>query len=79
MWYDDMHAWEVIDRLVCVCVCAASLLRVFNFFGFCVVPPNHALAPRSEDLLHMAYVIGGESSDDDDDDDDDDDTSDASE
>jgi len=57
----------------------ASLLRVFNFFGFCVVPPSHALAPRSEDLLHMAYVIGGDSSDEEDDDDDDDDTSDASE
>jgi len=52
-----------------------SLLRVFNFFGFWVLPPSHALAPRSEDLLYMAYAIDGDaassSSEDDDDDDDD--------
>jgi len=55
----------------------SSLLRVFNFFGFSVMPPNHALAPRSEDLLYMAYVIdAGDSSSDDDDEEDDDDKSD---
>jgi len=50
----------------------ASLLRVFNFFGFWVVPPSHALAPRTEDLLYMAYVIDGDASSSEDDDDDDD-------
>jgi len=53
----------------------SSLLRVFNFFGFSVLPPSHALAPNTEDLLFMAYVInaGDSSSEDDDDEDDDDD------
>lgn len=51
----------------------ASLLRVFNFFGFSILPPNHSLVPKTEDLLFMAYVIdnGSSSSSDDDDDDDD--------
>lgn len=48
----------------------SSLLRVFNFFGFSILPPGHALAPKTEDLLFMAYVIdNGDSSSDDDDDD----------
>ncbi|KAL8558284.1 hypothetical protein ACOMHN_063978 [Nucella lapillus] len=51
----------------------ASLLRVFNFFGFSILPPNHSLVPATEDLLFMAYVIDNASSSDDDDDDDDDD------
>eukprot|EP00745_Piridium_sociabile_P037200 TRINITY_DN67435_c0_g1_i2.p1 TRINITY_DN67435_c0_g1~~TRINITY_DN67435_c0_g1_i2.p1 ORF type:complete len:155 (+),score=45.26 TRINITY_DN67435_c0_g1_i2:488-952(+) len=50
----------------------ASLLRVFNFFGFSILPPSHPLVPKTEDLLFMAYVIdsGNSSSSDDDDDDD---------
>ena len=51
------------------CCVAASLLRVFNFFGFSILPPGHPLVPKTEDLLFMAYVIdSGDSSSDDDDD-----------
>jgi len=48
----------------------ASLLRVFNFFGFSLVGPAHPLAPPTEDLLFMAYLIQGDDSSDDDDEDD---------
>ncbi|KAK7471819.1 hypothetical protein BaRGS_00035558, partial [Batillaria attramentaria] len=47
-----------------------SLLRVFNFFGFSILPPGHPLAPKTDDLIFMAYVIDNsddESSDDDED------------
>lgn len=47
---------------------SASLLRVFNFFGFTILPPGHQLVPKTEDLIFMAYVIdndGTDSSDDD--------------
>ncbi|XP_025081917.1 LOW QUALITY PROTEIN: ornithine decarboxylase antizyme 1-like [Pomacea canaliculata] len=46
----------------------SSLLRVFNFFGFTILPPGHQLVPKTEDLIFMAYVIdndGTDSSDDD--------------
>lgn len=49
----------------------SSLLRVFNFFGFQILPPGHWLVPKTEDLLFMAYVISEASSSSDDDDDDD--------
>lgn len=49
-----------------------SLLRVFNFFGFQILPPAHPLVVSpSQDLLFMAYTIEkdseseSESSDDD--------------
>lgn len=49
----------------------SSLLRVFNFFGFTILPPGNWLVPKTEnDLLFMAYVIHDSSSSDDDDDDD---------
>lgn len=35
-----------------------SLLRVFNFFGFQILPPGHQLVVSpSQDLLFMAYTI----------------------
>lgn len=35
-----------------------SLLRVFNFFGFQILPPGHPLVVSpSQDLLFMAYTI----------------------
>lgn len=35
------------------------LVRLFNFIGFSVLPPNHSFAPAdaSEDMLYMAYSI----------------------
>jgi len=46
-----------------------SLLRVFNFFGFQILPPGHPLiVSPSPDALFMAYAIEGDSDDDDDDD-----------
>jgi len=37
------------------------LVRLFNFIGFSMLPPNHslALADASEDMLYMAYSISG--------------------
>ncbi|CAG5116685.1 unnamed protein product [Candidula unifasciata] len=35
-----------------------SLLRVFNFFGFQILPPGHQLVVSPcQDLLYMAYTI----------------------
>ncbi|KAK3748556.1 hypothetical protein RRG08_011638, partial [Elysia crispata] len=46
-----------------------SLLRVFNFFGFQVLPPSHALVVSpSNDLMFMAYTIERDSEEEDDDD-----------
>jgi len=35
------------------------LVRLFNFLGFSILPPNHPIAPTnaSEELLFMAYSI----------------------
>jgi len=35
------------------------LVRLFNFIGFSILPPNHSSSPNdaSEDLLYMAYSI----------------------
>lgn len=35
------------------------LMRLFNFIGFAVLPPNHSFTPAdaSEDMLYMAYSI----------------------
>jgi ornithine decarboxylase antizyme 1 len=37
-----------------------TLMRMFMFFGFVALPPNHALSPAdaSEDVLYMAYNVG---------------------
>ena len=60
---------------LCVCVpltlrqlflVSASLVRVFKFFGFSVLPPGHPLAPTSDDLLFMAYATDVGDGDDDD-------------
>jgi hypothetical protein len=46
-----------------------SLLRVFNFFGFQILPPSHQLVVSpSQDLLFMAYTIERDSELDDSDD-----------
>ncbi|CAG5116355.1 unnamed protein product, partial [Candidula unifasciata] len=46
-----------------------SLLRVFNFFGFQILPPGHPLVVSpSQDLLFMAYTIERDSELDDTDD-----------
>jgi ornithine decarboxylase antizyme 1 len=46
-----------------------SLLRVFNFFGFHILPPGHQLVVSpSQDLLLMAYTIERDSELDDSDD-----------
>jgi len=46
-----------------------SLLRVFNFFGFQMLPPHHQLVTKPfSDLIFMAYTIEVDSDDDDDDD-----------
>jgi len=50
-----------------------SLLRVFNFFGFTVLPPGHKLGlSPAADRLFMAYAIERDSDDSEEDDDDDD-------
>lgn len=41
-----------------------SLLRVFGFLGFAVLPPHHPLVPRQNAaLVHMAYAIQPDSDD----------------
>jgi len=43
-----------------------SLLRVFNFFGFQILTPNHPLIMKpNKEIMHMAYAIEQDSSDDD--------------
>ena len=67
----EFHPFDLQIIEGCACSVAASLLRVFNFFGFSILPPGHPLLPKTEDLLFMAYVIdSGDSSSSDDDDDD---------
>jgi len=36
------------------------LMRMFMFFGFVALPPNHPLAPMdaSDEILYMAYSMG---------------------
>jgi len=50
-----------------------SLLRVFGFFGFCVLPPHHPLVTQPfSDLIYMAYTIDPDSDESDDEDTEDD-------
>jgi hypothetical protein len=57
-----------------------SLLRVFNFFGFQILPPGHQLVVSpSQDLMFMAYTIERDSDLDSSEDSDDDDVDDEKE
>jgi hypothetical protein len=43
----------------------ASLIRVFMFLGFSVLPPGHALVPcQTNDVIYLACTIDGDDSDD---------------
>lgn len=70
------------DKLKCkkVVICfdkgssdRVSLLRVFNFFGFQMLPPHHELVTKPfSHLIFMAYTIESDSDESDDETDDDD-------